>query len=118
MRWIVLSMMLMGCGKDFCDRTADMAEDCDDEVDDADMETCREAIKDCSSDDEKALDKYMDCMIDAGLFDCDTETITDIDEMEATLEAMFACTTPLMTLSEECLQAAGGGFTTTTTPTQ
>lgn len=93
-----LLLALTACGKDLCDRTAKLAEDCGEEISDADFEACKESIAECSGEDEKLLDDYFDCAQDAGLLVCEGETEAyDSD-------AAMSCFTPLMGLSQACLE--------------
>ncbi len=107
-------LTLVGCGKDICKRSANYAEDCDEEYTDDEMDECHDMLDDCSKDDEKTLHDYFDCMEDAGFMECETTTTDDLDDLEDALDAMMSCFSDLNDLSTECLTGFGGGGSTMT----
>lgn len=111
-------LTLVGCGGNLCDRLADDAEACGTEVSDEDKAQCEEDISACSSDDQKLLEDFFDCMAELpGMGECGEATATSTEDLQAMTEAMMACSTNAAGLSAECSASfMGGGGTTTTTP--
>lgn len=117
MRWSVLllgGLMLGGCGKDLCQKMADDFEDCGVQTSDAELDECREGLSACTKKEEKALEDMLDCMTDAGLFTCDSETgtTTDFDNFDD----LIACSMKAISVSPECAGVMSTGGTTTWTP--
>ena len=106
-----LSMLAAGCGGgSYCKKNAKAAEDCGQEVTDADLEACEEMLEGCSRSDEKRLTAFTDCFLgDADVCGDGTET-TDLDD----LGNIFACFAKLEGISPECGAMGMGGTTTFT----
>lgn len=116
---VVVPLLLAGCSKDLCTRTAKIQEDCGETVSDADIEQCQEDLKACSKADEKKLNEAFDCLEEKDFFTCDdttTSTSTTSGTGFGDLFAVLACFAPLEDVSEECQQSSGFdlGFTGST----
>lgn len=93
---LAASLALAGCAGSYCARSTALAEDCDnDDYFAADPDTCEAALASCSTEDEKQLNRYLDCVEDSGV--CDATQ----DESDA-WEAAFACLGEVEELSGEC----------------
>jgi hypothetical protein len=123
MRWFVLALGLVGCGKSYCERSAALAEDCAEdgtEISDAELADCEQSLEACDSQEQKLLNDFLDCVEDVGFYECDDEedaqeapaTSTDTGSTSEDLLdflAVFACAAPLEDgLSPACAEAFGG----------
>lgn len=99
----------------YCERSAAAAEDCGEDFSHTDLQACRDALAECTSDDAKLLDEMLDCLEDAGLFGCSTTDTSPggTDEFAAALD----CFEPLSGLTETCASGMGMAGTTSSTGT-
>lgn len=104
------SLTLTACGGSICDdledsskSLADKGEACGltvddgDEVTDAERDACKEATKDCTDDDKKQVDAFVDCLND--IKDCSDKTAA---EQQAFGLSVVACASKITGLSASC----------------
>ncbi|MCA9490951.1 MAG: hypothetical protein KC621_13575 [Myxococcales bacterium] len=111
----LLSLLaLSACGQDYCRRAEQMAEDCPEGF--SYNPGCEQATAECTSADQKLLDSWLDCLVDAGAMECSTtepSTSTTDDG-----SAFLACATELTGISDACAGGVmGGGGTTSSSST-
>lgn len=99
---VLTGWLLAACGGDYCDRRADLAESCDQAFTDEELESCDQALKECSRNDEKLLDDYADCLEDAGLLVCEGT------DDEAAFEDYMTCASSLLEVSDACFDSLAG----------
>ena len=89
--------LVPACKKDFCDRMESLASDCY-EVSDEDVEECKDSLKECSDDDQKALNEFAKCFEDLDPT-CESSTLTITEDQ---MVDALACYEEVEDLSEDC----------------
>ncbi|MCB9689693.1 MAG: hypothetical protein H6738_03570 [Alphaproteobacteria bacterium] len=110
----LLSLLaLSACGHDYCGRAEQMAKDCPDyfQYDDS----CPEWTAECTSADQKLLDSWLDCLVDAGAMECPSGEPSTSTSGSTTDDgsAYLACATELIGISDACAGGVMGGGGTT-----
>ena len=115
-RYMMLSLLVLSaCGKDLCQKMADDAEACGTATTDASLDACRDSLSACSKKDERKIEDMYDCMVDAGLMECEPDSEMDTTDGMDALADMMACGSMVIGVSPECVSAVSMDTTTTTT---